>query len=371
MRRAGTPDALRHPGRTLAGMATHAIEAIDVRTISVAEIADLHAFRSVLRTELRPEDPPVPLDLAIARLRNIPEHNEIRLWVARDGDAIVADATAGWEPAAKENRHILDVSLSVLASHRQRGIAAELLGALVALADTEQRRLLIGWAEERVPAGRSFAERLGAKAGLEMRISRLMLDQIDRSLIERWVSEGPQRAPDYELVFIDGDLPEEIIEPAIRAFDVMNTAPRENLEVEDWKVTPEHIRAWEKARAASGGQLWTLFVRHRSSGELVGFTEIGWNPKVPGIIEQMGTAVDPAHRGHALGKWMKGEMLRRLLAEGPIDAREIRTGNAQSNDAMLGINVELGFTPWQRGVAWQLEVEDAKRYLATRSQATV
>lgn len=351
--------------------APYAIEAIDARTMSGEEIAGLHALRTVLRREARPDDPPIPLELALARFRTIPEQEELTVWLARDADAVVALGSAKWEPKATDNLHLLQSQIEVHPEHRRRGIATELLAAIVSLADAQQRTLLLGGTEESVPAGDAFCARIGANAGQVMRVSRLLLDELDRSLIETWVAEGPTRAPGYELVFVDGDIPDELMDAAILAFDVMNTAPRDDLDIEDWKVTPAHIRAWERSRAATGGQLWTLFVRHLESNRLVGFTEIGWNPAVPGIIEQMGTAVDPAHRGHALGKWLKAEMLRRLLVDGPLDARELRTGNAESNDAMLGINVALGFRPWLASTAWQLKVEDAKSYLASRTSTTV
>ena len=73
----------------------------------------------------------------------------------------------------------------------------------------------------------------------------------------------------------------------------------------------------------------------------------------------------PEHRGHALGKWLKAVMLQRILDERP-EAVDIRTGNADSNDAMLGINRELGFKPHRAYTTWQVTTEQVRKYLDAR-----
>ncbi|MEA1903199.1 MAG: GNAT family N-acetyltransferase, partial [Actinomycetota bacterium] len=54
------------------------------------------------------------------------------------------------------------------------------------------------------------------------------------------------------------------------------------------------------------------------------------------------TMVDPAHRGHALGKWVKAAVNLEALEKWP-GGRYEETGNAEGNDAMLGINRAMGF----------------------------
>ena len=52
--------------------------------------------------------------------------------------------------------------------------------------------------------------------------------------------------------------------------------------------------------------------------------------------------VDREHRGHALGKWLKSAVILHGLERWP-EADDIETMNAFSNEAMLGINREIGF----------------------------
>ena len=66
------------------------------------------------------------------------------------------------------------------------------------------------------------------------------------------------------------------------------------------------------------------------------------------------------HRGHRLGLWMKAVMLDRIMRERP-DAKYIRTGNANTNSQMLGINTQLGFKMAWQSTLWQLPIADAKK----------
>ena len=59
---------------------------------------------------------------------------------------------------------------------------------------------------------------------------------------------------------------------------------------------------------------------------------------------------------------MKAVMLDRILRERPL-ARYIRTGNANTNAQMLGINTQLGFKVAWQSMLWQLPIADAHKAL--------
>ena len=98
-----------------------------------------------------------------------------------------------------------------------------------------------------------------------------------------------------------------------------------------------------------------------ATGDTAGFTELTYDPKIPHVISQQGTAVIPAHRGRGLGKWLKAAMLARALREWP-NARFVRTGNADANAPMLAINTRLGFAPVWASIIWEIGIGDARRY---------
>lgn len=84
---------------------------------------------------------------------------------------------------------------------------------------------------------------------------------------------------------------------------------------------------------------------------------------MPARIRVGQTGVHPAHRGHALGKWLKGAMTQKVLDELP-SARWLVTANAASNDAMLSINRQLGFQAKATEKWWQVPIEQARAYLS-------
>ena len=68
---------------------------------------------------------------------------------------------------------------------------------------------------ERVPAGEAFARRVGAEPGSAIHTNRLLLADVDRDLVRKWVEHGPQRAPGYSLVTNDGRYPDDLIEQVV------------------------------------------------------------------------------------------------------------------------------------------------------------
>jgi GNAT superfamily N-acetyltransferase len=294
--------------------------------------------------------------------RNIPDFVVAREFVARDKEGkIVATAETSWT-RSEDNQHLMGAAVHVAPTHRRRGIARNLLRLVVDAAEDVGRTVLMGLSTDRVPAGEGFARRIGAKVGLVGHTNRLVLGDVDRDEIRRWIDDGPVRAPGYSLLAIDGRYPDDLAAEIVALFDVMNTAPRDDLDMEDQVTTVEQLREIEKSFFAQSGETWLLLARHDATGELVGWSQVGWLPHHADTVWQWGTGVKPEHRGHALGKWLKAKMIERIFAERPY-AVDIRTHNADSNDPMLGINHALGFKPYRTDLNWQVPVATAKSYL--------
>ena len=342
------------------------IEELDTPSLTDAQIDELNVFVNAMRAEAMPEDPPFPDELARTEARAVPAFVVLRQFVWRDGDgAIVGRLFTVWE-RAEHNQHLMRAKPEVLRTHRRRGIGSSMLAKAVECADDAGKTLLVSDTVDRVSAGESFAERIGARRGMVGHTNRLAIADVDRAMVERWVEEGPVRAPGYSLVAVDGPCPDDLIERVVDVMHVMNTAPTEDLEVEDQTWTVEEMRAMEKSQFALGGERRYLAARDDSTGELVGFTEMWRYPKSePHTVRQWGTAVRPEHRGHALGKWLKATNILRLLDEWP-DVVDVRTHNADSNDPMLGINHALGFKPYTVDINWQIAVEELRTYVEGR-----
>lgn len=338
------------------------IEAVDYRSLTDDQLRLLNEFENVVREEVAPENPVIPISITKAEVRTMPDYFVIRQFWGLDDEGRLAAQAFTWWTTTEDNRHAASVGIEVRPDVRRRGIGKTLLGLLVDALVADDRSLMIGTSIDRAPAGQAFAERVGAQLGLATHINRLEIAHVDRDLMSRWVKDGPERAPDYELMYMDGAYPEEQLEAIVDLANVMNTAPRDDLDLEDRTITAEHMRAWEVSLEASKSERWALFARQSSSGDLVGYTEVRWNPAQPNTVWQGDTAVRPEHRGHALGKWLKAKMLERILVDRP-NVQDIRTGNADSNAPMLGINHAMGFQPYIAHLGWQVSVERARGYL--------
>jgi GNAT superfamily N-acetyltransferase len=137
----------------------------------------------------------------------------------------------------------------------------------------------------------------------------------------------------------------------------------------DWKLTEEQIRDREDWFRQVGVEWWLILAVHESTGQGAGFTEVTYDPKQPWMMWQQGTAVIDPHRGHRLGLWMKAAMLERILRE-RTEVKLIRTGNANTNAQMLGINTQLGFKVAWASIIWQLSIADARTALGLAEQTT-
>jgi GNAT superfamily N-acetyltransferase len=338
------------------------VEEFDLASASDQDVEALTAFRNAMQAEIHADDPPWRVDAVAIDVRNWPPFIRHRAFLGRDpSGAIVASAVADWM-LVEENAHILDVDLGVLPAYRRQGLGTTLLDRVVRVADELGRTKLSGRSADLVDAGEHFASRVGASLGMSQGMNRLILADVDRELVRRWVDEGPGRAPGYSLVAADGRYPDELVEQIVDLSTVMNTAPREDLDMEDERPTVEHAREWEETNLPLGIERWYLAARHDATGDLVGWTEVGWWPTFPTTVWQWGTGVRPEHRGHALGKWIKAVMMQRILDERP-EAIDVRTTNADSNDAMLGINHALGFAKYHTNLWWQAPVESVRAYL--------
>jgi GNAT superfamily N-acetyltransferase len=343
---------------TISAIRGYAVEPVDLPTATDDLLREVNELQNVMARERTPEDPPVPVEALASRVRTRPKLLEMRDWLVRaPGGELVARASIA-RYRADTNQHLRDASIDVAAPHRRKGIGTRLYREIVGAAGSDDVVISFG-TSDRVPSGAAFMARIGARQTLANHINQLDLARLDRAMVREW---GGIDTPGYRLVWIDGDVPDALLPNVIAAYDAMNTAPRGDSAMEDWNTTPEIVRDWDASRRASGRERRLLLAIAEKSGETAGYTELAYDPKVPHVIWQQGTAVIPAHRSQGIGKWIKAAMLERALRDWPT-ARLVRTGNADTNAPMLAINTRLGFRPAWAWVVWEIGIVDARRYL--------
>ena len=351
------------PGVMALSTGTYAVQPADLATADDGLVRDVAALMNAVSSERVPEDPPLSFEAFASRVRNRPSMVVIRDWLARsaDGELVARGFVVRFD--ADTNQHLRECGIDVLPAHRRKGVGRQLLREIVAGAGDAEDIVLGFFTNDRVPAAAAFLNRIGAKTTLTMHTNQLDLSTLDRAMVRGWAAIN---ADGYRLEWIDGDIPDDKMKNVIVAYDAMNTAPRGDSAMQDWNTTPEQLREFDRSRRGMGRERRLVLAIHRSTGEAAGYTELLYDPKVPHVIQQSGTAVIPAHRGHGLGKWVKAAMLERALRDWP-KARLVRTGNADSNAAMLAINTRLGFKPAWADSIWEVGIADARRYASERS----
>lgn len=273
-------------------------------------------------------------------------------WLARgDGDEPIACYLLILPE--RENTTIGVAQLHVAPARRRAGTGKALLAHCADQARRAGRSRLTGYALDGTPAA-AFAAAVAAKGGTDA-VRRVM--DIDEGMAARLFglrSEAELHADGYELLSWVGATPEEHIDQLSVLHRAMEDAPRDKgFEESQWDA--DRIRHFDRIVLEQGQKMYSVVGRHRTSGDLAGFTQVAVDPGIPGWAFQQITAVTPAHRGHRLGLLVKIAMLD-VLAEHEPGARRIITGNAGANGHMIAINELLGYYVADVGRLWELDI---------------
>jgi GNAT superfamily N-acetyltransferase len=285
--------------------------------------------------------------------RSLPSQFDDHTWVAEDEDGTPAGCAACWSNAAGDPGS-MESYVYVRRPWRRRGIGWRLGRAVVGEAASLGVSTLVWSTYDTIAAGDAFSRHVGGRVGRVNRTSELVLGDVDWAQAESWVAEGPRRAAGYRLELWEGPLPEHVLDDAARLHHLMNTQPRDDLEVGDVNLNASQAAEVDRHLFESGRLRWTVFVRD-PGGRCVGGTELTFEPWDRATAHQQNTATDPEHRGRGLAKWAKAAVLLRLRSE-RSEVLCVRTSNAFSNEAMLSINTALGFEVVEVRTEWQGQV---------------
>ncbi|RPI84332.1 MAG: GNAT family N-acetyltransferase [Chloroflexi bacterium] len=344
------------------------IQPFNIKEATQAEYAAMNRHNNRMRRERLPDDPPIPMDEMISSMQNLPDFVDVKMWCAWNPDhtEIIAEGDVTLLNM-EENRHITQFDLGVEPEYRCQGLGRKILALITEAARADNRRLMLSETSDRIPAGEAFITRIGGKKGLETHVNQLRIPDLDSSLLERWLNISEDNLAEFEIGFWDGLYPEQQVAAVVELIELTNQQPMGDLEINEVHMTSEQLRQMEKMHFARGNERWTYYVVEKASGRFAGYTETFWNPNRPEILRQDMTGVFPEFRGKGIGRWLKAAMLDKVLKERP-QVKYVRTGNADSNAAMLKINNELGFQPYIAQTLWQVEIDNVERYLASNLQ---
>jgi mycothiol synthase len=318
------------------------------------ELKALHAVEAPIATERGSNRTPQRLESYVAFARSLPSQFNDHAWLVEASGGTPVAVGFCWSNAAGDER-VMECDVLVRLDRRRAGIGSRLLAVICQETASEDRSLLTWSTFDAVPAGDAFSRRIGARVARVNRTSELALSDVDWTMVKRWASANRARDLGYSLEIVDGAFPEHLHGDAATLHHIMQTAPRDALDVGDVIVDVGFVAELDRALIESGRARWTLFLRD-PAGACVGGTEITFEPGDASTVLQQNTGVDPAHRGLGLAKWAKAAMLERIRDQRP-ETRRVRTDNAFSNAPMLAINDALGFKITSTRTEWQAEAD--------------
>lgn len=324
------------------------------------ELAAMHLVESEIESERWPGRAPQPLEKYLAFARSLPSQFDDHTWLAAAEDGTALGCSACWSNAAGDPS-VMECYVYVRPSWRTQRVGWQLAKAVIEEAWIEGRPKLVWATYDSAPTGEAFSRRLGGRVARVNRDSELQLGALDWEMVRSWIDDGPRRARGYRLEFWEGPFPADLLDDAARFHHIMNTAPRDDLEVVDTVLEPEQVAEIDRHLVESGRQRWTIFVRG-SDGRCVGGTEMTFEAWGPAVAFQQNTAIHPDHRGQGLAKWVKAFMLARIKDQRP-EVNVVRTGNAYSNEPMLAINTALGFEVVEVRTEWQGDLHELRNAL--------
>ncbi len=318
---------------------TVSVEFVDTPNAPEETLLAMHDIY-VLRDLEEPPHDVLPAPLRLAFWRNIDGIDDVPRWLARDEGVPVA-----MSGAFMNRTQDLENAFGWVYVHPD--LRGKGLGRLVATPMLDyveaDNRIRVSFDITDSDPSEALAQRAGLNRVYGEKMSRLLLAGIDWPLMDEWMAKAGERASDYDLLALDAPIPGEHLERFTDATKIMHTAPKEDAVEVDVDISPEMWRDIEKTEAGRQRALRILIAVHRPTGAFAGYTIMNFQELRPEQAWQWDTGVHPDHRNRGLGRWLKASMIRYARDAHP-QVEFVDTFNAGSNEPMLNINVEMGFT---------------------------
>ncbi|WP_238161352.1 GNAT family N-acetyltransferase [Kribbella antibiotica] len=261
-------------------------------------------------------------------------------YLARDADGtLIGMLNVHWPKWENLNQGWFGVE--VHPDHRRRGIGSELVQYFEKLAADAGKDTVGSGAHESVAC-----EAFAAKHGYERKAIEVQRRQdltgLDWDVVQALYDKAAEASTGYELLRLNGALPEEMLEDMVAVTESINDAPTDDLDIEDDVYSTQRLRDYEEAQRSSDMTTYRVVAREKATGKLAGHTLIAVDGERPWIAWQHDTAVSRDHRGHRLGALVKADLLLWLRESAP-EVKSIDTWNAESNNHMIGINEQLNY----------------------------
>jgi GNAT superfamily N-acetyltransferase len=229
------------------------------------------------------------------------------------------------------------LEVRVVPESRRQGIGTAVMDFILPQLRASGRKVVAAFDVRVGGAGELWAGATGFTRTHEMVLQTLEVNSADPAL---WRVPAP--AGFGAIRWVDA-APDDVVESFAAARTAIRDAPRGDASYEEPAWTAQRVREHEATFRERGVEQRVVAAVHEATGTIAGLTEIETRPEDSAMALQQDTAVLAEFRGHGLGRYVKAEMMRWLLADRPSIERVI-TQTASSNVHMIRVNHQLGYT---------------------------
>jgi GNAT superfamily N-acetyltransferase len=244
----------------------------------------------------------------------------------------------------RDNLDVARVFIWVHPTHQRRGIGASLSASADGRVAGLGRRICHAQARigiDRANGNRAFAQQMGYSLA-NTEIERRLRLPVDPDLLDRLADKAAPHHDGYRIRTVVGPVPDDLAASYVALRNLLSVeAPSGDLEVEAGQETAAELAVQDRYLTESGRTRVASYALD-PGGAVVGYAVAAVSNQHHDHVDQWGTLVDPAHRGHRLGMAVKCAQLKALSGLVPVK-RFVETTNAETNSHMVAINVALGF----------------------------
>jgi GNAT superfamily N-acetyltransferase len=272
---------------------------------------------------------------------------------AYDGDTLLGTCEA-WFPLL-DNQDKVYVGLHVDPPARRRGVGRALMAELEARATADGRTMVL--TDSKIPTGerethpsRRFAEACGFEFS-NVEVVRHLALPVPEERLQAWADEAAERHEGYRIETFVDEFPDELADSLCLLLGQLAVdAPTGLVDFEEEAMTPERLKQRYATAAAMGRSVYeTIALSPDGTVAAQSTLAVATGPGTD--VFQWGTFVHREHRGHKLGLATKAANLRAVQDAYP-DKQRVSTQNAESNDFMVNINIQMGFEAVEDSAEW-------------------
>ena len=319
---------------------------LEIRAVDPRDDADMDAFQEVYAAAELAEDPDAALysrEDGVTMLLSSGTGGQLcEAYGAFAGGRMLGELMV--TAPLRDNLHTARVFIWVHPVFQRHGVGSR----LSSYADDRVRSLgrttchaMARIGTDRANGNRAFAERAGYLLA-NTEIERRLALPADTALLDRLAAEAAPHHADYVLRTVVGPVPPDLAASymALRNL-ILVEAPTGDLDLEAGRETTAELAVQDRYVTESGRTRVASYAVD-TDGEVVAYSVAAVSNQHHHHVDQWGTLVHPAHRGHRLGMAVTCAVLR-ALSDGFPEKRFIETTNAETNAHMVAINAALGF----------------------------